>query len=80
MYEREPTLAFQNEHTQPIIHRRWEKLKTPLHMVAYALNAKRYMLRPSRVRPLQDDEVKVWFFRCIGKMYDVDTAGEIRFD
>ena len=76
--ERDPTLAFYTEHIEPIIHRRWEKLNTPLHMAAYALNPKWYIPRPGRVTPLRDDEVKNGFFRCIAKMYDTETASEIR--
>ncbi len=55
--EKDPTLAFYNDHIQPIIQRRWDKLNTPLHMVAYALNLRWYMTRPGRVTPLHDDEV-----------------------
>ncbi|KAH9302637.1 hypothetical protein KI387_014220 [Taxus chinensis] len=53
---RDPTLEFYNEHIQPIIQQRWEKLNTPLHMVGYALNPKWYVERPGRVIPLDDDE------------------------
>ena len=52
--ERDPTLAFYTKHIEPIIHRRWEKLNTRLHMAAYALNPKWYIPRPSRVTPLHD--------------------------
>ncbi|KAH9315128.1 hypothetical protein KI387_023755 [Taxus chinensis] len=54
---RDPTLEFYHEHIQPIIQHRWEKLNTPLHMVAYALNPKWYVERPGRVIPLDDNEV-----------------------
>ena len=62
MREIDPTLAFYTEHIEPIIHHRWEKLNTLLHMAAYALNPKWYIPRPGRVTPLQDDEVKNGFF------------------
>jgi hypothetical protein len=39
MYQRGPTLDFFNE-IQKLIEKRWSKLNTPLHMVAYALNPK----------------------------------------
>ena len=78
--ERDPTLAFYTEHIEPIIHRRWEKLNTPLHMASYALNPKWYIPRRGRVTPLRDDEVKNGFFRCIAKMYDIETASEIRIE
>ena len=53
----DPTLGFYNDHIRPIIQRRWDKLNTPLHMAAYALNLRWYMTRPARVTPLHDDEV-----------------------
>jgi hypothetical protein len=55
--EKDPTLGFYNDHIRPIIQRRWDKLNTPLHMAAYALNPRWYMTRPGRVTPLRDDEV-----------------------
>lgn len=76
--KRDPTLAFYTKHIEPIIHHRWEKLNTPLHMVAYALNPKWYIPRLGRVTPLQDDEVNNGFFRYIARMYDIETASEIR--
>lgn len=49
---KDPSLAFYNEHIRPIIQRRWDKLNTPLHMAAFALNPKWYMARPGRVTPI----------------------------
>ncbi|KAH9291987.1 hypothetical protein KI387_042831, partial [Taxus chinensis] len=77
---RDPTLEFYNEHIQPIIQRRWEKLNTPLHMAAYALNPKWYVERPGRVVPLDDDEVKKGLMKAFKKMYTPQEASQIRLE
>lgn len=48
-------------------------------MATYALNPKWYKACPSRVTPIQDDEVKVGCFKCIDKMYDAINADTICF-
>ncbi|XP_059075352.1 uncharacterized protein LOC131875288 [Cryptomeria japonica] len=78
--EKDPTLQFYNEHIRPIIHRRWEKLNTPLHMAAYALNLKWYVPRPGRVTPIEDPEVKDGFISAIDKMYVPTEASQIRIE
>ncbi|XP_059072621.1 uncharacterized protein LOC131873636 [Cryptomeria japonica] len=75
---KDPSLAFYNEQIRPIIQSRWDKLNTPLHMAAFALNPKWYKARPGRTTPIEDDEVKAGFFRCIEKMFDSRDAGTIR--
>ncbi|KAH9329297.1 hypothetical protein KI387_001405 [Taxus chinensis] len=64
---RDPTLEFYHQHIQPIIERRWEKLNTPLHMAAYALNPKWYVERPGRVLPVDDEEVRKGFLKALKK-------------
>ena len=46
-------------------------------MIAYALNLMWYKARPDRVTPIHDDKVKVGFFRCIDKMYHLNTTNTI---
>ena len=74
--QRNPSLDFFNE-IHKLIKRRWNRLNTSLHMVAYALNPKWYMERPNRVLPI-DEEVKKRFLDAISKMYAPDEASVIR--
>lgn len=68
MLKREPSLESFNE-IHKLIEKRWNRLNTPLHMVAYALNPKWYREREGRVAPIDDLEVKQGFIvaiqRCI---------------
>lgn len=68
--QREPSLEFCTSQIRPIIQRRWDRMNTPLHMAAYALNPKWYVERPGRVPPIDDPEVKNGFLDAIAKMYN----------
>jgi len=70
-------LEFFNE-IQKLIEKRWNKLNTPLHMVAYALNLKWYVEREGKVSPIDDHEVKHGFIEAIQKMYTQEQATIIR--
>jgi len=66
--QRDPSLESFNE-IQKLIEKRWNRMNTPLHMVAYALNPKWYVEREGRVAPIDDPEVKLGFIDAIQKMY-----------
>lgn len=70
-------MQFYNEHIQPIIRHRWEKLNTPLHMAAYALNPRWYGQRPSKIIPVEDLEVKDRFIDAVDKLYVPTEASQI---
>jgi len=64
---------------QSFIHGRWNKLNTPLHMAAYAVNPKWYDSKRGRRPPSQDREVVKGFMTAIKKMYgSSEEASEIR--
>ena len=69
--QRDPSLELFNE-LQKLIEKRWNKLNTPLHMAAYALNPKWYVEREGRVAPIDDPKVKQGFIDAIEKMYTLD--------
>ena len=75
--QRNPSLDFFVE-IHKLIEKRWNKLNTPLHMAAYALNPKWYMERPNRILPIDDEEVKQGFLDAINKMYSPDEASILR--
>ena len=59
---------------QNLTEKRWNKLNTPLHMDAYALNPKWYVEREGRISPIDDIEVKQGFIDAIEKMYTPEQA------
>jgi len=71
--QRDPSLESFNE-IQKLIEKRWNKMNTPLHMAAYALNPKWYVEREGRVAPIDDPEVKLGFIDAIQKMYTEEKA------
>ena len=75
--ERDPSLELFNE-LQKLIEKRWNKMNTPLHMAAYALNPKWYVEREGRVPPIDDPEVKQGFIDAIEKIYTQEQATIIR--
>ena len=76
--QREPSLEFYTSQIRPIIQRRWDRMNTPLHMAAYALNSKWYVERPGRVPPIDDPEVKSGFLAAIAKMYSEEEGAKLR--
>lgn len=76
--QREPSLEFYTSQIRPIIQRRWDRMNTPLHMAAYALNPKWYVERPGRVPPIDDPEVKNGFLDVIAKMYSEEEGSRFR--
>ena len=70
-------MEFLNE-IQKLIEKRWNKLNTPLHMPAYALNPKWCVEREGRVAPIDDPEVKQGFIKAIQKMFTPKQATIIR--
>jgi len=71
--QKDPSLELFNE-LQKLIEKRWNKLNTPLHMAAYALNPKWYVEREGRISPIDDPEVKQGFIEAIEKMYTPEQA------
>lgn len=67
--EKDSTLDLYDTHILPIVQHRWDKMNTPLHMPAYALNPKWYVMRPGRVAPIYDIEVKKGSMNVVTKMY-----------
>lgn len=69
IHEKDSTLDLCDTHILPTIQRRWDKINTPFHMAAYALNLVWYVMKPRRVAHLDDMEVKKGFMkaqeRCI---------------
>jgi len=76
--EKEPSLEFYNNEIRPIIQRRWDRMNTPLHMAAYALNPKWYIPRPGRILPIDDPEIKKGFKDAISKMYSAEEGKILR--
>ena len=76
--QREPSLDFYTTQVRPIIQRRWDRMNTPLHMAAYAINPKWYVERAGRVPPIDDAEVKNGFLDAIGKMYSEEEGAKLR--
>lgn len=77
IHQGNPSLEFFHE-IHKLIEKRWIKLNTSLHVVAYALNPKWYMERPNRILPIDDEEVKQGFLDAITRIYTVDEASVIR--
>lgn len=67
IHQRNPSLEFFHE-IHKLIEKRWIKLNTSLHVVAYALNPKWYMERPNRILPIDDEEVKQGFLDAITRI------------
>ena len=76
--EKDPSLEFYTTQIRPIIQRRWDRMNTPLHMEAYALNPKWYVERPGRILPIEDPEVKKGFRVAITKMYNAKEGKTLR--
>lgn len=73
---RDPTLWPQ---LQSFIHWRWNKLNTPLHMAAYAVNPKWYDSTTGRRLHSQDREVIKGFMTVVKKIYgSSEETSEIR--
>jgi hypothetical protein len=72
--EKDPSLEFYTTDTRPIIQCRWDRMNTPLGMVAYALNPKWYVGRHGRILPIEDPKIKKGFRAAITKMYSVEEG------
>ena len=80
--ECDPFEVFYNE-VKDIVTKRWNKMTTPLHLLAYALHSKYYHSKllslPGRTTPNKDSEVVQGYKIALRKIYrDVGIAMEVR--
>jgi hypothetical protein len=61
---------------EAIIHHRWEKMTTPLHLLAYALSPRYYsqeiLAMPDRVAPYADEEVATGCYTAFARLFPDD--------
>eukprot|EP01018_Ginkgo_biloba_P039642 Gb_35452 [translate_table: standard] len=82
--EKDESETFYNE-IQDIIVKRWNKMTTPLHTLAYALNPKFYhediLSIPGRKAPNKDKEVSDGYKKAFRKLYsDAKIACDVRME
>ena len=80
--ESDPFEVFYNE-IKDIVTKRWNKMTTPLHLLAYALHPKYYHCKilslPGRTAPNKDSEVVQGYKTALRKIYrNVGIALEVR--
>lgn len=68
---------------EKIVLHRWNKMTTPLHLLAYALSPRYYsseiLAIPGRVAPYRDPEVVVGYKRALNRLFsDPDVASNVR--
>lgn len=68
---------------EKIVLHRWNKMTTPLHLLAYALSPRYYSSEildiPGRVPPYRDPEVAVGYKRALNRLFsDPDVASNVR--
>ena len=78
----DPLELFYHE-VKDIVTKRWNKMTTPLHLLAYALHPKYYHSKvlslPGRTAPNKDSEVVQGYKTALRKIYrDVGMALEVR--
>jgi hypothetical protein len=80
--ENDPFEVFYNE-VKDIVTKRWNKMTTPLHLLAYSLHPKYYHSKilslPGRTTPNKDSEVVQGYKTALRKIFrDVGIAMEVR--
>ncbi|XP_057820098.2 uncharacterized protein LOC131033010 [Cryptomeria japonica] len=68
---------------EQIIHHRWNKMTTPLHLLAHALNPMYYssevLSLPGRTKPYRDPEVAAGYKRSFARLYsDPEVVDGVR--
>eukprot|EP01018_Ginkgo_biloba_P005359 Gb_11609 [translate_table: standard] len=82
--EKDESETFYNE-IQDIIVKRWNKMTTPLHILAYALNPRFYhediLSIPGRKAPNKDKEVSDGYNKVFRKLYpDAKIGCDVRME